>query len=101
MSKNFSTIVERAISVQGARSTSQFARDIGIQQSTLDLYLKGKRKPSIELVYGICQNCGVSADWLLGLSEATERNAGVRADSVSQAKLEGLKAAIRSLLDQY
>ena len=40
-----------------------------MQQSTLDLYLKGKRKPSVEFVYCVCRRCGVSADWLLGLSE--------------------------------
>lgn len=101
MSELFSTIVDRAVMLQGERSTSQFARDLGIQQSTLDLYLKGKRKPSVELVYCICRKCGVSSDWLLGLSEEKSIRQGGTSDPVQQAKLEGLKAAIRSLLDQY
>ena len=101
MSENFSTIVDRAAMLQGERSTSQFARDLGMQQSTLDLYLKGKRKPSVELIYCICRKCGVSSDWLLGLSDTKTVQTGRTSDPVQQAKLEGLKAAIRSLLDQY
>lgn len=36
-------------------------------QQTVDLYLKGERKPSLEFIYNICSSFGVSADWLLGL----------------------------------
>ena len=68
MSEDFSTIVEKIVMLQGERSTSQFARDLGLQQSTLDLYLTGKRKPSVELIVAVCSKCGRSADWLLGLS---------------------------------
>ena len=93
MSEKFSTIVEKALSLQGTRSTSQFARDIGMQQSTLDLYLKGKRKPSIELVYCICRNCHVSADWLLGLAQS--------APPQPSRKVDDLKKAIITLLKEY
>jgi transcriptional regulator with XRE-family HTH domain len=38
-------------------------------QTTLNSYLSGKRKPSIELIKRICANYQVSADWLLGLTD--------------------------------
>ena len=49
-------------------SVSAFARFLGLNQKTLDLYMKGERKPSVELIVAVCSKCGRSADWLLGLS---------------------------------
>ena len=50
-------------------SVSAFARHLGLNQKTVDLYIKGERKPSAELIIAVCSKCGVSADWLLGLSD--------------------------------
>lgn len=80
---------------------SSFARFIGIPQKSLDNYLKQGRKPSLELVLLVCSKCGVSADWLLGLSPESRRTHEASVSAVNAAKLEGLKAAIRSLLEQY
>lgn len=49
-------------------SVSAFARHLGLNQKTVDLYIKGERKPSAELIIAVCSKCGVSADWLLGLT---------------------------------
>ena len=49
-------------------SVSAFARFLGLNQKTLDLYMKGERKPSVDLIVAVCTKCGRSADWLLGLS---------------------------------
>lgn len=48
-------------------SVSAFSRYLGLNQKTLDLYIKGQRKPSVELIVAVCSKCGRSADWLLGL----------------------------------
>ena len=61
--------IERVFSVKGSLTTSAFAREIGMQQKTVDLYLKGERKPSVEFIRSICSKFDVSADWLLGLPE--------------------------------
>lgn len=101
MENTFEPIISRIDTVRGSRSVSGFARFLGIPQKSLDNYLRQGRKPSVELILLVCTKCGVSADWLLGLKpdSATVGNGG--ADAVNKAKLEGLKAAIRSLLEQY
>lgn len=69
MSKNFQIFLERLKSLQGDQSVSSFARFLGIPQKSLDNYTKGLRKPSVELVLLVCSKTGVSADYLLGLSD--------------------------------
>ena len=101
MQTNFEQLISRIQTLPGVGNVSGFARNIGMNQKTVDLYLKGDRKPSLEFVLSICSRFGVSADWLLGLSECKTIQQGRASDPVQQAKLDGLKAAIRSLLDQY
>ena len=101
MQINFEQMLSRIQTLPGIENVSGFARSIGMNQKTVDLYLKGERKPSLEFVLSICSRFEVSADWLLGLSESKAIHRSRMSDPVQQAKLEGLKAAIRSLLDQY
>lgn len=101
MQINFEQMLSRIQTLPGIENVSGFARSIGMNQKTVDLYLKGERKPSLEFVLSICSRFAVSADWLLGLSDTKTAQAGQANAQISQAKLEGLKAAIRSLLDQY
>lgn len=61
--------ITRLIELQGENTVTAFARYLEIPQNTLDCYIKGRRKPSVELVLRVCKKCGVSADWLLGISE--------------------------------
>ena len=61
--------LEKVSEVQKDLSTSAFARVLGMNQKTVDLYVKGERKPSVDFVRSICSNFHVSADWLLGLSD--------------------------------
>ena len=41
-----------------------------MNQKTVDFYMKGERKPSVELIVSVCSKCNVSADWLLGLTDS-------------------------------
>ena len=61
-----------------------------MQQKTVDLYLKGERKPSVEFIKSICTRFGVSADWLLGLSQS--RDASIVAPNNSGAIASGPNA---------
>lgn len=69
--------LSRVAEVQNGMNTSAFARQIGMNQKTIDLYMKGERKPSVDFVLNICSTFKVSADWLLGLSEERGKTATV------------------------
>lgn len=66
MSKLFLT---RLKELQGDNSVSAFARHLEMPQTTLNSYVLGLRKPSVELVERICLKCKVTSDWLLGLTD--------------------------------
>lgn len=55
---------------QGERSQSAFARDAGIDRSTLSQLLSGRnrRLPRVETLTAIAEASGVSVDWLLGMA---------------------------------
>lgn len=61
--------VSRLNELRGEMSVAAFARSLNMPQNTLDCYIKGRRKPSVDLLIRVCDKCGVSADWLLGLSD--------------------------------
>ena len=61
--------LKKVLEVQSDLSVTAFARKLGMNQKTVDLYVKGERKPSVDFVRNICSTFGVSADWLLGLPE--------------------------------
>ena len=89
MLKKFSEIVSRIRTIQGQRTTVEFANEIDMTQQTVDLYLKEARKPSLEFVYKVCSTFGVSADELLGLKQQTTNvDPSSRAVSVKLADLK-------------
>lgn len=59
--------LERLNICRNGMNVSAFSRYLGLNQKTVDLYVKGDRKPSVELILAVCSKCGCSADWLLGL----------------------------------
>ena len=95
---NFPT---RLRELRGELSQAKAAEMVGLKQQYWARYEAGKVSPGAETLHNICVAFGVSADWLLGLSSSKSPKSGNANSQISQAKLEGLKAAIRSLLDQY
>lgn len=75
---------------------SALARDIGVDRSTISQLLSSPlpRLPNSQVVAGCAAALGVSADWLLGLSERPERAADIVAASISMAE------APRALIDE-
>lgn len=69
MDYKFKAFVRRLRELQGHESVSAFARRLEIPQKSLDCYIKGEHKPSVDLLLRVSTKCGVSADWLLGLSD--------------------------------
>ena len=68
MLENFTNVIERVRTLQGDRANFEFGRMLGMTPQTVDLYMRGKRKPSVEFIFNVCSCFRVSADWLLGLS---------------------------------
>ena len=46
---------------------TEFANKIGVKQSQISEWLKGKSKPGYDSIKSICINLGISADRLLGI----------------------------------
>ena len=61
-------VLERILQLKGSQSTASFARTVGLNQQTMDRYIKG-REPPIGVIQKLCSVYEVSADWLLGLPE--------------------------------
>ncbi len=59
---------------RGSASQKAFAAQLGLSQQTYCHYEKGDREPGLDVLQRIGVVCGVSIDWLLGL---TERSGGI------------------------
>ena len=59
---------------QRGLSQRKAAADLKISQALLSHYENGAREPGLGFVCRACRYYGVSADYLLGLSEDTSRN---------------------------
>lgn len=59
-----------ALLMQRGVSVYQFAGHIDTNAQTVYRWLRGDVSPRAELLVAICEAYGVSADWLLGLSDS-------------------------------
>ena len=75
---------------------SALAREVRVDRSTISQLLSSPmpRIPNAQVIAGCATALGVSADWLLGLSERPERAADIVAASISMAE------APRALIDE-
>jgi len=85
---------ERLLSVMARRGLSQsaFARDAGLERSTLAQLLNPStpRLPRAQTLAAMAVACGVSTDWLLGLSQRAERGAEGVGEVLRIEKHEGV-----------
>lgn len=65
----FEKFLERVNTLKENVSTRKFASSLGMTQQTVALYLSGKSKPSLDFLVNVSRHFGISADWLLGLSD--------------------------------
>lgn len=86
------TVVRRIKELLGSNTETSMAKFLGIPQVTLNYCLAGKRKPSLELIFHICDKYKVSADWLLGLTDD-------RGDSQSVAPMKMVTKKRQTLLE--
>lgn len=50
-------------------SKRKFAEKIGVSAMSVSDWTTGKIQPNAESIYNICLKCGLSADYLLGLTD--------------------------------
>jgi transcriptional regulator with XRE-family HTH domain len=91
----FRSRLSRAIEEAGSNQ-SALARAVGVDRSTISQLLndEGARLPNAQVVAECAARLGVSADWLLGLSDRPERAADLLATSLT------LTEAPRALVDE-
>ena len=79
-----------------ATTQSALARAVGVDRSTISQLLKGAgaRLPNAQVVGECAAALGVSADWLLGLTDRPETSADIIANTLS------LTEAPRALVDE-
>ena len=73
MERDFSRTMSELRRERGL-SQRKAAADLKISQALLSHYENGAREPGLGFVCRACRYYGVSADYLLGLSEDTSRN---------------------------
>ena len=91
----FRTRLNDALRLRGT-SQSALARSVGVDRSTISQLLKGTgaRLPNAQVVGECARALGVSADWLLGLTDRPETAADILANTLS------LTEAPRALVDE-
>lgn len=65
-------LAERLRELRGSLSQCDFARKIGVKQTSYSSWERGVKDPAAQTVAQISSTFGVSADWLLGLSDNRE-----------------------------
>ncbi len=75
----FPVFTERFRELRGERDNTEFAKFLGISRQTVGFYCNGDRIPDALGLKQIAEKCGVSADWLLGLTDVRTPDMEVRA----------------------
>ena len=65
----FPAFQEAFVELMGDMTIQEFADKLGMSRATVGFYSAGKRIPDAWGIKTIAEKCGVSADWLLGLSD--------------------------------
>ena len=89
-----STLALRLRELRGNASQSDFANKIGVKQTSYSSWERGVKDPAAQTVAQISSTFGVSADWLLGLTDSREG----RCDAPVTPNLERLKDAATIVL---
>ncbi len=68
MDYDFSEILREFLTINNMTQT-EFAKRVGVKQSQVSEWLKGKAKPSYDILRQMSLSLGVSSDYLLGLDD--------------------------------
>ena len=76
--KRFPLFAERFAKLRGDMTQGEFAEFLGLSRPTVGFYENGSRLPDALCLKTIAVKCGVSADWLLGLTECQTQDINLR-----------------------
>ena len=82
----FPQFTKRFRELRGKRDNTEFAKFLGISRQTVGFYYNGDRIPDAMMLKQSAEKCGVSTDYLLGLTDTQSTNADARA-AVEYTKL--------------
>jgi transcriptional regulator with XRE-family HTH domain len=94
MEKSFSA---RIRVLRGAMSQTTFARMFGVKQTTYSGWEQGIKEPSFKMITKMALDLGISADWLLGLSDDRTGKITTIADPQQSIKIAELESEITRL----
>ena len=80
MKKSFG---DRLRDLRGSTSQAEIAGKIGVSGQSWGFYERNQKEPTLATIGSICREFGVSADWLLGLSNATATGGATVTDAPS------------------
>lgn len=81
---------------RGNESQASFAKKLGISQVAYSRYESDQREPSLDCLYQIGMLTGVSADWLLGLSDRGGSAASATATGAHSIAVAGANATVNA-----
>ena len=88
--------ISRMQELINGRDIAEFARSIGFKAETIRRYVKGERAPNGAFLYDLCKATGISANWLLGLSDVRSM---LTDDSVMNVDSPKIKADTQRLME--
>ena len=80
--------------MRGDENQRNFAQKINLKQTTYSNYESGQREPGLQIVGDVSTQFGVTADWLLGLSDSRAPNGAVTASGGSAAASHNSTATV-------
>lgn len=99
-------LADRLRELRGSMSQSDFAAKIGVKQTSYSSWERGVKDPLAQTLVQISNTLGVSADWLLGLSDergAAQVVAPIQPPQTNHellAEIRALKARVTALESQ-
>lgn len=70
---------ERIRALRGKQNQEDCAKALGISRGTLSYYESGERKPDADIIYKMCEVFGVTADYLIGMSDVKSNDTELQA----------------------
>lgn len=88
------TFTDRFWNLQSGRSNTEFADFLGLSRQTVGFYANGERLPDVTTLKQIAQECNVTTDYLLGLTDSQSVQRDIR---VTQETLGISEKSVKNL----
>lgn len=98
--KRLPVFAERFSKLRGEKTQGEFADFLGISRPTVGFYENGSRLPDALVLRQISEKCKVSADWLLGISDAKAQCGDLRQACAFTGLSEEALTSIEELYEQ-